>query len=443
MAEGAGNGGGVETPGSARPRAQPARPALTRGRLALLLVLAAVVGAALALGGVWIVQSRRARRAALAAPVPDRLALSRSSFADLPGWRDDDLAAALPAFLRSCRRIESRRDRAGIGGIGGAGFFGTVADWRPACAAAARVPAERGAARAFFEEEFRPFAATNHGRAKGLFTGYYEPTLYGSRRRGGRFTVPLLARPPELVTVDLGRFRPEWKGRRIAGRVVSGALEPFPDRAAIAAGALSGRHLEIVWVDDPIDAFFLEIQGSGRVELAEGGALRLGFAAQNGRPYTPIGRELAARGALRKDEVSLQTIRRWLADHPQAAPEVMAKNASYVFFEREEGDGPVGTEGVVLSPGRSMAVDTAFLPLGAPLWLAGTVPSPAAAAPDRALRRLLVAQDTGGAIRGPVRGDVFWGHGEEAAAVAGRMKNPGRLWILLPKGLAARLLPEG
>jgi len=426
----------------------PDLPRLTRRRLALLLALAAVAGAALALAGVWIVQSHSARQAALAAPVPDRLTLARASFADLPGWRDDDLAAALPAFLRSCRRLAARRDDASIGGIGGAGFFGTVADWRPACAAAARVPAgdlaaDRAAARAFFESAFTPFAATNHGRAEGLFTGYYEPTLYGSRRRGGRFTVPLLARPPDLVTVDLGRFRPDWKGRRIAGRVVAGQLEPFPDRAAIAAGALAGRHLEIVWVDDPVDAFFLEIQGSGRVELAEGGSLRLGFAAQNGRPYTPIGRELVARGALRKDEVSLQSIRRWLAGHPHAAPEVMARNASYVFFEREEGEGPIGTDGVVLSPGRSLAVDTAYLPLGVPLWLAGTVPSPAAAAPARPLRRLLVAQDTGGAIRGPVRGDVFWGHGEEAAAVAGRMKNPGRLWVLLPKGLAARLRPKG
>ncbi len=150
-----------------------------------------------------------------------------------------------------------------------------------------------------------------------------------------------------------------------------------------------------------------------------------------------------ARGALQRDEVSLQSIRRWLADHPQAAPEVMAKNASYVFFEREEGEGPIGTEGAVLTPGRSLAVDTSFFPLGVPLWLAGTAPSPAAAVPDRPLRRLLVAQDTGGAIRGPVRGDVFWGHGEEAAAVAGRMKNPGRLWVLLPKGLAARLRPRG
>src|SRR5262249_13820303 len=162
---------------------------------------------------VWFVQSRRAQQQALAAPVPDRLALTRAGFADLPGWQDDDLAAALPAFLRSCRRLAFRPDEKPIGR---AGFFGTVAVWRPASAAAAR---------AFFEEEFRPFAATNHGLSQGLFTGYYEPTLYGSRRKGGRFTVPLLARPPELVTVDLGRFRPDWKGKRIAGRVVGGALE--------------------------------------------------------------------------------------------------------------------------------------------------------------------------------------------------------------------------
>jgi len=407
---------------------------LSRRRLALLLVLAVLAGAALALGGAALVERFHPRRAENAASVPDRLVLSRVRFDDLPGWQDDDLSAALLAFLRSCRRLSARREDAALGGTGS---FGTAADWRSVCAAAERVPAGRGAARAFFEGAFVPFAASNHGEARGLFTGYYEPTLYGSRRRHGRFTVPLYARPPELVAVDLGRFRPDWKGKRIAGRVVEGSLEPFSDRAAIAGGALAGRGLEIVWVDDPVDAFFLEIQGSGRVELAEGGTIRLGFAAQNGRPYTPIGRELVARGALRKEEVSLQSIRRWLADHPQVAPEVMAKNASYVFFEREEGAGPIGTEGVVLTPGRSLAVDTAFLPLGVPLWLAGTVPSPAAAAPDRTLRRLFVAQDTGGAILGPVRGDVFWGHGEEAAAVAGRMKNPGRLWVLVPKGLAA------
>ncbi len=414
---------------------------LSRRRLVLLLALAALAGAALALGfgGMRLAQARGARRVERAAPVADRLALAPAAFTDLPGWREDDLAAALPAFLRTCGRLSSRPAGAALGADS---RFGTVGDWRAACAAAERVPrGNRGAARAFFEDAFAPTAVSNHGEAVGLFTGYYEPDLYGSRRRHGRFTVPLLARPPELVTVDLGRFRPAWKGERLAGRVVAGSLEPYPDRAAIAAGALAGRRLEIVWVDDPVDAFFLEIQGSGRVELEEGGTLRLGFAAQNGHPYTAIGRELVARGALAKKDVSLQSIRRWLADHPQAAPEVMAKNASYVFFEKQEGEGPVGTEGAVLTPGRSLAVDTGFLALGAPLWLAGTVPSPAAAAPDRPLRRLVVAQDTGGAIRGPVRGDVFWGHGEEAAAVAGRMKNPGRLWVLLPKAVAARLRP--
>jgi membrane-bound lytic murein transglycosylase A len=409
---------------------------VTRARLALLLVLAALGGAVLALGGVALFESLRARAAERARPVPDRLALSPATFADLPGWKDDDLAAALPAFLRSCRRLAEPRQ----GDMGNDGVFGTAAEWQSVCAGAARVPpGSAGPARTFFETSLAPLAASNHGEREGLFTGYYEPDLYGSRRRHGRFTVPLYARPPELVTVDLGRFRPEWKGRRIAGRVTAGALEPFPDRAAIVSGALAGRGLEIVWVDDPVDAFFLEIQGSGRVELEEGGALRLGFAAQNGHPYTAIGHELVARGALKKDEVSLQSIRRWLADHPQAAPEMMAKNESYVFFEREAGEGPVGSANVVLAPGRSLAVDTKFLPLGLPLWLVCTVPSPAAAAPDRPLRRLLVAQDTGGAIRGPVRGDVFWGHGEEAAAIAGRMKHAGRLWVLVPKGAAVRL----
>src|SRR5262249_21815429 len=175
---------------------------------------------------------------------------------------------------------------------------------------AARVrPRHRTAARSFFEATFTPVAASNHGERTGLFTGYYEPTLHGSRKPGGRYTVPLYRRPPELVTVDLGLFRDEWKGRRIAGRVERGALLPCPDRAAIRAGSLAGRGLELAWVDDPIDAFFLEIQGSGRIELAEGGVLRVGYAAQNGQAYFAIGRDLVERGALKKEEVSLQSVR--------------------------------------------------------------------------------------------------------------------------------------
>lgn len=407
-------------------------------RTALALALAALVLATLA---VWLALRRAGERRE-----GGQLVLRPARFADLPGWESDAHAEALAAWLRSCERIGRLPAEKPLGG---AGFAGTAGDWRAACTAASRfggpgaaAGASRpgdAAARAFFERELVPFATSDAGEATGLFTGYYEPLLRGSRRLQGRYTVPLYGRPPELVTVDLGDFRDELRGQRIAGRVEEGALVPFADRTTIVAGALAGRELEIVWVDDSVDAFFLEIQGSGRIELAEGGVLRVGYVAQNGHPYFAIGRDLVERGALRREEVSLQSIRRWLAANPAEAPAVMARNASYVFFQEVPGDGPLGAEGVVLTPGRSLAVDLAHLPLGVPVWLDGTMPGPAEGRPDRPLRRLLVAQDTGGAIRGPVRGDVFWGAGEEAAAVAGRMKHPGRIWLLLPRAVAAGL----
>jgi membrane-bound lytic murein transglycosylase A len=403
---------------------------MPRRQKLLLLALLALVVLGLA---TWL--CLRPRTAAKQ-PVPDRLVLTPARFADLPGWREDAVEAALVTFLRSCGRIERVESQA-------AESLGTTAEWRAACALAAKVPrGDRGAARRFFEAAFTPVAASNHGERTGLFTGYYEPTLNGSRKPSVRYTVPLYRRPPELVTVDLGLFREEWKGRRIAGKVVDRAFLPFPDRAAIRAGALAGRGLELAWVDDPIDAFFMEIQGSGRIELAEGGVLRVGYAAQNGQAYFAIGRDLVERGALKKEEISLQSIRAWLLAHPAEAPQVMARNRSYVFFDELKGEGPLGAEGVPLTPGRSLAVDLKYLPLGVPVWLDGKAPAAAPAsekAPDRPLQRLLVAQDTGGAITGPVRGDVFWGHDAAAATIAGRMKHPGQIWLLLPRSAAARL----
>jgi membrane-bound lytic murein transglycosylase A len=378
-------------------------------------------------------------------PAEEKLTLEPASFDRLPGWREDAVEAALPALLRSCAKLAARPDAAPAGGSGAAaGIAGKAADWRAACAEGARVPpGDRAAARRFFESRFRPWAARDHRNPIGLFTGYYEPLLHGSRRRHGRFTVPLYGRPPELVMVDLGRFRDDLKGKKIAGRVEKGELAPFPDRREIDAGALAGRKLELVWVDDPVEAFFLQVQGSGRVQLAEGGEMRVGYAAQNGYPYASVGKALIARGALEPAAVSLQTIRAWLTAHPAEAQEVLEKNPSYVFFQEThppaaaaaEGDGPLGAAGVPLTPGRSLAVDLKYLPLGVPVWLAGGMPSPRAGEGDRKLRRLLVAQDTGGAIRGPVRGDVFFGFGPEAEEVAGRMKHRGKLWLLLPVGV--------
>jgi membrane-bound lytic murein transglycosylase A len=354
-------------------------------------------------------------------PPPDKLTLAPATFADLKGWRDDDTAAALGAFAQSCAVLVKLAPETALG------VAGTAGDWRAPCAA---LPAtgDSAAARAYFESWFQPWQAGNNGASEGLFTGYYEPELNGARQPGGVFTTPLLRRPPDLVMVDLGQFRPAWRGERIAGRVVEGRLKPYETRAEIEKGALERYHLGFLWVDDPVDAFFLQIQGSGRIKLADGTLVRVGYDGQNGQPYVPIGKLLIERGALAKDNVSMQAIRAWIKAHPEAGAKLMAENPSYVFFRELHGPGPIGSEGVVLTPGRSLAVDRSFLPMGVPIFLdAGD-----------GLRRLMVAQDTGGAIRGPVRGDVFWGAGEEAAARAGAMKARGRYYLLLPKLLAPR-----
>lgn len=369
-----------------------------------------------------------------AEPLPPRLDLAPVDFADLPGWTEDDPSPALVAFRRSCAAFAAQPADRPLDPD--APFAGVVGDWRGVCAAAPEAGSGAAAARAFFRDHFLPFAASDRGEAHGLFTGYYEPTLRGSRRRHGAFTVPLHTRPPELVEVDLGAFRDELRGQRIAGRVVADRLVPFAERRAIAGGALGGRALELVWVDDAVDAFFLHIQGSGRVELDDGTTMQVGYAAQNGHPYVAIGRVLVERGVMSLDEVSMQSLRAWLAEHPEEAAEVMAANPSYVFFRRLDGGGPLGAQGVELTAGRSLAVDRSFHPLGMPVWLDASAPSAVPGEPDLPLRRLLVAQDTGGAIRGPVRGDVYWGPGDEAAEIAGRMKHSGRMWLLLPRPLA-------
>lgn len=367
-------------------------------------------------------------------PAEPAVELRPASFADLEGWAGDDLSGALHAFLASCAAIARK---APDDAMGREAWTGKAADWQPVCAAAGSVGGSPEAARGFFEGQFVPVALTDRGKAEGLFTGYYEPLLMGSRAPGGRYTVPLHRRPDDLVNVDLGAFDDSLQGKRIAGRVRDGRLVPYPDRAAIDAGALDGRGWELLWVDDAVAKFFLQIQGSGLVELAEGHRVRIGYADQNGRSYRAIGRDLVDMGALTREEVSLQTIRDWLRAHPDQAAAIMEKNPSYVFF-RELGDataatGPQGAQGIELTPERSLAVDRRFVALGVPLWLQTTAPFPDG---DRPFRRLMVAQDTGGAIKGPVRGDVFWGTGPVAEHVAGHMKSTGRWFALLPKSLA-------
>ena len=370
--------------------------------------------------------------------------------ASLPGWSDDDVFEALPALLRSCDRLLAQPvDRP----LKPAELGGTPGDWRPVCGALRGLGDAAGeeAVREAIEREMvavplarpdaevtggRPGEGSGWSRRIGLFTGYFEPLLHGSRRRSERYSVPLYTQPSDLVMVDLGRFRDDLRGRRVAGRVRGGSLEPYDDREAIASGSLAGRGLELIWVDDAIDAFFLHIQGSGRVELDDGSVFRVGYAAQNGHPYHAIGRTLVDWGELTLEEVSLQSIDAWLREHPDRADEVMTTNDSYVFFREIRGAGPIGAQGVALTPERSLAVDRLHVPLGVPVWLDAMVPAAVADAPDERRQWLLVAQDTGGAIRGAVRGDVFWGAGERARAIAGRMAHRGRYWALVPRAVA-------
>lgn len=397
------------------------------------------IGAVLAIAGLALLAACEERSAkkdaeAPAAPEPPPIRLERADFDDLPGWSRDELIEALPALRRSCEKL---RAAPAATPVGPDALAGTAADWQAPCAAIADLDGGDDAAlRRRLEAHFRPFAVLGPEGATGLFTGYYEATLDGARFPGGDYQYPLYKRPDDLVTVDLRRFRADLPPERLMGRVAESRLVPYHTRREIAAGALNGRNLELLWVDDPVDSFFLHVQGSGVVRFPDGQRQRVGYAASNGHAFTPIGRELRESGALDGADMSMQAIRDWLRENPGRARELMNSNARYIFFRRIDGPGPVGAQGVALTPGRSLAVDTDLLPLGAPMWLTTTYPGS-----GEPLRRLMVAQDAGAAIRGAVRGDFFWGQGEPALARAGRMKQTGRYWLLLPKSVAARRQP--
>lgn len=364
--------------------------------------------------------------AACAPPAPAPVSFAPVSYTELADWSGDNPGDALAAFRRSCTRLAALPPGTAVGHPS---LHARAGDWRGVCREARRIDtSDRAAARRFFETRLTPHRVEGPDGPEGLFTGYFEAELRGARKPTQRYRIPLYKRPDDLISVDLGTFRREWDGQRIVGRVDGDRLVPYPARAEIDGGALAGRGLELLWVDDPVDAFFLHIQGSGRVVLADGETLRVGFDGRNGHAYTAIGRELIRRGAIPAEDMSMQAIRAWLAAHPAEAPSLMAMNESYIFFRAIEGPGPIGAQGVVLTSGRSLAVDPRFIPLGAPLWLETTDPRE----PSRPLRRLVVAQDTGSAITGAVRGDLFWGSGDAAAAAAGAMKQPGRYYLLLP-----------
>ncbi len=365
-------------------------------------------------------------------PSEARLDLDERSYASLEGWEDDDHGAALVAFRLSCERLLTLPDDRSLGGRG---MAGTVADWRPACQAVEDVsPDDRDAARAYFQTWFRPAAVSSHADDIGQFTGYFTPVLGGSLRRREAYAVPIYPLPAEYLKADLGDFRADLEGERIVGHIEDGRFAPAQTRAEIEAGALGDATQPILWLADPIDAFFMHIQGSGRIRLEDGRVLDVGVAGTNGHTYVSIGRLMLARGVLEKGKVSAQAIQAWLRDNPDAAGPLMQENPRYVFFRILE-VGPLGSQGVTLTPERSLAVDPRWIGLGVPVWLDTTITGDGG--PDR-LRRLLVAQDTGGAITGVVRGDVYWGAGDDAGEVAGRMNVPGRYHVLLPRTLLQR-----
>ncbi len=338
-----------------------------------------------------------------------------SKWAMLPDWATLDLTPSWAALLQSCRALK------------------TKPQWQPVCAGAEQVDKHDSAAqRAFYEDKLTPYQVFNpDGTEQGMITGYYEPLLKGSRARSERFRYPLYAAPEDMLEIDLSDAYPELKGKRLRGRLQGKRVLPYFKRAEIdaGAGALQGR--ELFWVDNAVELFFLQIQGSGRIELADGQQVKVGYAEQNGYPYVSIGKKLVEAGELKLEEASMQGIKSWGEKHPDKLTALLELNPSYVFFRElpENLSAPLGALGVPLTNEYSIAVDPRAIPLGSPVFLATTQPNS-----ETPLNRLMLAQDTGGAIKGAVRADFFWGFGETAALQAGRMKQQGRMWVLFPKG---------
>ncbi len=346
---------------------------------------------------------------------PAEKPLQAADWSQLPGW-GDDIAPTFDAFVNSCKVIERQ------------------SLWSEVCASARN--ADRNDLRGWFEAQLQPWQLVNpDGNREGLVTGYYEPLIRASRKPDKTYRYPVFGVPDDMITVDLSEVYPELKSMRLRGRLVGKKLLPYYSRADWSEQETKRANNAMLWTDDAIDLFFLQIQGSGQVDLADGQRIRIGYADQNGHPYRSIGRWLADQGEMNIDQTSMQGIKAWAAENPKRLQELLNTNPSMVFFRelKVEGSGPPGALAVPLTPERSIAVDPRITPLGSPVWLATTRPNS-----DEPLQRLMLAQDTGGAIRGPVRADFYWGSGAEAGALAGRMKQKGQMWVLLPKGHAPK-----
>lgn len=358
---------------------------------------------------------------ALPAGAPLARTLKAAKWADLPGWADDDHAAAWPAFIASCRGVASKPHGAG---------------WKRVCDLARAADGKPGHdPRRFFETQLKPYAILGDGNPTGLVTGYYEPLLRGSRALAKGFEQPVRGVPDDLLTIDLTAIYPELKDKRLRGRLEGNKVVPYWSRGEIAARGDKLPAPTLLYVDDAVELFFLQVQGSGRAQMTDGTTVRLNYADQNGYPYQSIGRVLVDRGELKLEEASMQGIQAWARANPGRLDELLNSNPSYVFFREVPNgkDGPIGALGVPLTTERSIAIDPRSVPLGAPVFLATTRPNS-----GKPLNRLVLAQDTGSAIKGAVRADFFWGFGKEAGEQAGRMKQAGRMWVLLPPEAAPK-----
>lgn len=362
-----------------------------------------------------------------------------ASFDMLNGWASDDHVAALEAFRKSCEPILRRaKSKASVKPLELA--------LRDPCSRVVlyRMPVSGTIARVFFEQNFRPVRISKVGESEGFITGYYEPEIEGSRKQHAEFDTPFYRRPPELrsrapaASKLKGPSRAASQTKVQTGTRKAGRIVPFHDRAAIEDGALDGRGLELVWTNDEIDAFFTHIQGSARVRLRDGSLMRINYDAQNGHPYLAVGRVLIERGIVPKEEMTMDKIRTFISEHPEEGRELMRMNRSYIFFrevgELGQDDEPIGAQGVSLTAERSIAVDRNLHVYGTPFWIEATLPIEHESA-ETPFRRLMLAQDTGGAIVGPARADIYFGAGLEPGAVAGRLRHPGTFYMLVPNAL--------
>ncbi len=363
----------------------------------------------------------------------DKLSLHRAKFSDLPGWADDAQAEAVPPFLRSCEKLAALGDD---DPIGSGPFGGKAGDWRSACAAAARVKAgDNAAARAFFEKEFTPYAAFGQEGPVGRMTGYYVQALNGAFERGGRNQFPLMSRPPDLVEIQLSTFIHDGRSRRIWGRVEAGTgkLLPYPTRSELNPLELPADRI-LVWVDDPVDALAVEIEGSGLVTMEAGKEVWIHFDGKNGRHFRGVGGLIRALRKLGKSEGAEKGEGPAYEAYLAKAHALHDSKDSIVFFKVEKRQGAIGTQDVILTPRRSLAVDRAVIPLSTPIWVTTRAKSKSTG-PVGDWRHLLIAQDTGGGIHGTIRGDIYWGHDREAAAIGRLVNTPGQMWLLLPRGV--------